>query len=285
MPLGVIHCPACAGPPRPWRPEVSVCRRCGSSFRELTREAFDPQSHYAGYYEGAPELSALTAARLEAWAKALLPYRRLGRVLEVGCGKGHFLAAAQAAGFEAWGTEVSSSGLQALRERGLQVLPGELPELSLPAEHFDAVILFEVIEHLPDPTRYLTECHRVVREGGALLITTPNFDSLSRRILGERWRVVDPEHLVLFTSRGLRMAFERAGFCVRALSSRNLEPTEILRGLRGGPRRPTEQRQAKVDACRAALEARPALRALKNVANGVLGRLGAGDTLEAMAER
>jgi len=281
----VSRCPACTGPPRPWRPEIGVCRRCGTSFRERIPEAPDRQSHYAGYYEDAPELSALTAARLEAGAKALLPYRRLGRVLEVGCGAGHFLAAAQAAGFEAWGTEVSSSGLQRLRDKGLHVLAGELPELSLPPAHFDAVVLFEVIEHLPDPTRYLTECHRLLREGGALLLTTPNFDSLSRRLLGERWRVVDPEHLVLFTSRGLRVALERAGLRVRAISSRNLDPIEILRGLSREPPRPAGQRQAKVDACRSALAARPGLRAVKEAVNGVLGWLAAGDTLEARAER
>jgi hypothetical protein len=133
--------------------------------------------------------------------------------------------------------------------------------------------------------RHLTECHRVLREGGALLLTTPNFGSLSRRLLGPRWRVVDPEHLVLFTSRGLRTALERAGFRVQSLSSRNLDPTELLRGLRREPHQSTEARQARVDACRSAFAHRPWLRSIRGGANGVLRRLEMGDTMEARAER
>jgi len=278
-------CPACGGSPRPWRPGIEVCARCGSAVRGWVPDARERQTHYSGYHEEAPGLSPLTRDRLAAWAEALLPHRRLGRLLEVGCGVGHFLEAARAVGFDAWGTEVSSSGLQKLRERGLHALPGELPDLGLPVAHFDAVVLFEVIEHLPDPSRYLSECHRVLREGGVLLLTTPNFDSLSRRLLGERWRVVDPEHLVLFTSRGLRVALERAHFRVRDLSSRNLDPTEVLRGLRREPPRPTAERQAEIDACRSALAGRPGLRTVKAAANAVLRWLSAGDTLEAWAGR
>jgi len=229
-------------------------------------------------------VSSLTAAKLESWAQSLLPYRKSGRILEVGCGDGHFLAAAQAAGFEAWGTEISSSGLQRLEKRGLRVLAGDLTDLGLPPGHFDAVVLFEVLEHLADPVGHLMECHRVLREGGALVLTTPNFGSLSRRLLGERWRVVDPEHLVLFTSRGLRTALERAGFRVQALWSRNLDPTEILRVLRGIPPRPTDQRQSGVDACRSAFASRPGLRVIKGGVNGALRLLALGDTLEARAE-
>lgn len=285
MPDAVSACPACAGPPGPWRPGVDVCRRCGTSFRTRVPEARERHSYYSGYYEDAPEVSPLTTARLEFWAQSLLPYRRHGRLLEVGCGDGHFLAAAQAAGFEAWGTEISSSGLQRLAKRGLRALAGDLTELELPPGHFDAVVLFEVLEHLADPVHHLTECHRVLREGGALVLTTPNFGSLSRRLLGARWRVVDPEHLVLFTGRGLRISLERAGFRLRALCSRNLDPTEILRAVRGEPPPPTERRQSGVDACRSAFATRPWLRAVRGVGNTALRLLALGDTLEARAER
>jgi SAM-dependent methyltransferase len=285
MPRAVSACPACAGRPRPWHPGVAVCRRCGTSFRGRVPEAPERQSHYSDYYDDAPEVSPLTTARLRSLAQSLLLYHSKGRLLEVGCGDGHFLAAALDAGFDAWGTEISSSGLQRLTKRGLHVLGGDLTELDLPAGHFDAVVLFEVIEHLPDPVRHLTECHRVLRKGGALLLTTPNFSSLSRRLLGERWRVVDPEHLVLFTSRGLRVALERAGFRVQALWSRNFDPTEIVRVVRGESSRSAERRQSGVDACRSVFANRPWLRGVRDGVNGALRLLAMGDTLEARAER
>jgi SAM-dependent methyltransferase len=278
-------CPACGGGLRAWRPGSSVCASCGSSCRERIPDRLERDSHYAGYYEASPELSPLTTARLGEWARLLLPYKKTGRILEVGCGVGHFLAAATAEGFEAWGTEISTSGLSRLKERGFHVLSGALADLALPAEHFDSVVLFEVLEHVEDPGRYLAESRRVLRDGGLLLLTTPNFGSLSRRLLAERWRIVDPEHLVLFTGRGLRLALKRAGFRPLRVWSRNIDPTEIVRGLKRRSLRGGEERQRQIDACRATLASRPWLRTLKGVANGALRVLALGDTLEAWAER
>ncbi len=280
-----MTCPACGGTVRRWRSDIGVCRECGSSSRAAAGNHAVQESHYAGYYEVIPPLSALTVERLDQWALSLVPYRRTGRLLEVGCGAGHFLAAAARHGFEAWGTEISRSGIALLEGRGLRVLAGALPELDLPDQHFDAVVLFEVLEHLEDPGRYLCECARIVRPGGGLLVTTPNFGSLSRRLLGERWRVVDPEHLVLFTARGLGAALERSGFRCLSLASRNVDPTELLRGLRRHPVRGTDDRQARVDACRQALASRPALATARDAVNRVLRGLSLGDTLEARAER
>jgi SAM-dependent methyltransferase len=281
----MTSCPACRGPLRDWRPDIYVCRECGTSSRKELAARPTKVSPYECYYDSVPELSPLTVKRLDAWTRSLLAYKKTGRLLEVGCGVGHFLASANAAGFEAWGTEISASGLARLRERGFRVLNGALPSLSLPSGHFDAVVLFEVLEHLEDPQAYLAESRRVLRDGGVLLLTTPNFASLSRRLLGDRWRVVDPEHLVLFTRRGLRRALERAGFKVLNVWSRNVDLTEIARCLRRQPIRGGEERQKQVDACRATLASSPWLHSLKGAANRALRLLALGDTLEAWAER
>jgi 2-polyprenyl-3-methyl-5-hydroxy-6-metoxy-1,4-benzoquinol methylase len=247
-------------------------------------DASERQSHYAGYYDAVAPLSPLTTVRLDAWARWLLPYKKTGRLLEVGCGAGHFLAAAQRAGFEAWGTEISQSGLVRLKEQGFHVLAGALPELALPSHHFDAVVLFEVLEHLEDPQAYLVECRRILRAGGVVLLTTPNFGSLSQRLLAERWRVVDPEHLVLFTKQGLRHVLKRTGFKPIALGSRNVDLGELVRGLRREPRPQGLDRQARLDACRETLASRASLRLARDLANGILRLLSLGDTLEARAE-
>jgi SAM-dependent methyltransferase len=278
------ECPACGGRLRPWRGAVQVCHTCGTSARPAVPAIADRDAHYADYHDAVPELSPLTVQRLTAWATELVGSRRTGRLLEVGCGAGHFLRAASTAGFEASGTEVSASALAHLRKEGFQVFEGDLPSLRLPEASFDAVVLFEVIEHLPDPLVYLAEARRLLRVGGVLLLTTPNFDSLSRRLLSERWRVLDPEHLVLFTTDGLRRAFGRVGLQVSRIESRNVDPLEIVRGLRGREGYGSE-RQGRVDACRAAVATRPWLRSLKSGINGGLRLLRMGDTLEVWASR
>jgi SAM-dependent methyltransferase len=278
-------CTACSGALRSWRPGVGVCRDCGTSCREGVSGAPERESHYAGYYDVVPALSPLTSMRIDAWVQSLVPYRRTGRILEVGCGAGHFLAGAAEAGFESWGTEISASGLARLEGRGFQVLAGALPSLALPTMSFDAVVMFEVLEHLDDPVAYLIEARRVLREGGLILLTTPNFNSLSRRVLGDRWRVVDPEHLTLFTTGGLQQALKRAGFRPLAVSSRNVDPTEIIRGLKRRPIRGGGERQVQVDALRQTVASRPSLRLAKDALNSVLRILAMGDTLEARALR
>jgi 2-polyprenyl-3-methyl-5-hydroxy-6-metoxy-1,4-benzoquinol methylase len=280
-----MACPACAGRLSPWRGGISTCSRCGTATREQAPGGHALQEHYAHYHDRSPEPSPLTTARLREWAESLLPYRRTTRVLEVGCGAGHFLRAAAAAGFEAWGTEIAASSVARLREEGLTVHEGDLVDLALPPGHFDAVVLFEVLEHLPSPLACLSECRRVLREGGLLFLTTPNFGSLSRRLLGEGWRVVDPEHLVLFTPRGLREIVRCAGFRTVSLSSRNIDPVEVLRRFRRRPRLDTEDRQGRVDVLREGMARRPLLRGAKAVANAALRWTGLGDTLEARAER
>lgn len=279
-----FDCPACGGVLHPWRGGIRVCRTCGTSARLPVTAVSDPRAHYADYYDTVPVLSPLTAQRLEEWAADLARAKQTGRLLEVGCGTGHFLRAAAAAGFEASGTEVSASAIARLRKEGFHVLEGDLPSLGLAEASFDAVVLFEVIEHLADPLTYLAEARRLLRAGGVLLLTTPNFDSLSRRLLAERWRVVDPEHLVLFTTDGLRRALHRVDLHVSRIESRNLDPLEIARGLRRAEGFGAE-RQERVDACRAVLASRPWLRGLKRGLNAGLRRLRLGDTLEAWAQR
>jgi SAM-dependent methyltransferase len=285
MPEPLSVCVACAGRLREWRDGIAVCASCGTSHRPAAATAPELEQHYADYYDVVPDLSPLTELRLSSWAESLLPYRSTGRILEVGCGVGHFLTAARKVGFETWGTEISSSALTRLQALGFDVRRGDLPDLRLPDEHFDAVVLFEVIEHLPDPGRYLQECRRLLRPGGLLLLTTPNFDSLSRRLLGARWRVVDPEHLVLMTPRGMQALLQRTGFATVSLSTRNIDPVEVLRVLRGGTTLATGDRQQRVDACRSALTTNKALHVAKRAANGVLSALAMGDTLEARAIR
>ena len=278
-------CPACNCPVYPWRPNVYVCRSCGTSTRNGGGEIALPDEHYASYYEDVAPLSQPTQVRLEEWGRTLERYRDIGRVLEVGCGAGHFLETVKVRGFEPWGTEVSDSAFKLLQNRGFRVLKGDLLSHSLPSSHFDAVALFEVIEHLENPSEYLAECRRLLRQGGVLLLTTPNFKSLSRRLLKDRWRVLQPEHRVVFSSRGIFRVLERVGLTVISVSSRSIDPFEVFRAFRGRPVTGGKDRQLKLDAFRSALTSRPLLRGMKKLTDGLLGFWKIGDTLVVWAER
>ena len=87
----------------------------------------------------------------------------------------------------------------------------------------DIVTLFEVIEHLADPVKFLKRAEEVVKPGGLVYLTTPNYDSLDRRILGVTWPVIHREHLSYFTPETLHsMLRENTGFHVLHSETRNV---------------------------------------------------------------
>jgi SAM-dependent methyltransferase len=152
------------------------------------------------------------------WVERAAPAR--GRVLDVGCGRGLLLRAFQRHGWEVRGTEFSDGAARYPREMlGLTVDVGSLEDLALPAAHFDAVTLWHVLEHVPDPRVTLAEAHRLLKPGGALLVGVPNFGGWEARFARGRWFHLDvPRHLTHLTRATLTQALTAAGFRERAWS-------------------------------------------------------------------
>jgi SAM-dependent methyltransferase len=134
------------------------------------------------------------------------------RVLDVGCGSGADLARLRDLGWSTEGLEFDHRAAEAARLRGLHVREGELSAQRYPSQTFDAVILSHVIEHVHDPVDLLSECSRILRPGGKVVILTPNADSLGHRYFGKHWRGLEvPRHLMIFTSGALGAVVTRAG--------------------------------------------------------------------------
>ena len=143
------------------------------------------------------------------------------RLLDVGCATGAFLEVAREAGWRGEGVDISEYALSRAQEKGFDVHRGTLPGVLLPAESYDLLTLWDVIEHVPDPTATLAECRRALRPGGILAISTPDAGSLLARVLRGRWlgfRSLD-EHLYFFSRRTLSAMLAEAGFEVREIRS------------------------------------------------------------------
>ncbi len=159
---------------------------------------------------------------LQARLAFLLEHAQPGaRVLDVGCGEGWFTAALARAGREAVGIDVAQEPLRRARER-----EGELDVRLVPAEgpwpledvSFDVVWAGEVIEHVADTAGWLSEVRRVLRSGGALALSTPAHEPLTRLALGLSGRAFrahfDPrsDHLRFYTPRTMVALLEDFGF-------------------------------------------------------------------------
>jgi 2-polyprenyl-3-methyl-5-hydroxy-6-metoxy-1,4-benzoquinol methylase len=137
-----------------------------------------------------------------------------GRMLEIGCGRGERLAHFRDLGWEVTGQEVDTKAVAHVKAmRGLDVLCGELTSLGLKSEQFDIIIMSHVLEHVPNIKQMLSECFRLLKCGGRLIITTPNADSLGHKKFGENWRGLEPpRHLQIFSKNNLQAALLQHNF-------------------------------------------------------------------------
>jgi SAM-dependent methyltransferase len=146
-----------------------------------------------------------------------LPARPGGRLLDVGCGDGAFVAAAAQRGWHAEGLEPDPAAVAGARAQGLAIQQGTLKELAArePGQRYDAITLSHVVEHMHDPEGELASAFALLRPGGLLWIATPNLDSLGHRRFGIDWLGLDPpRHLVIFTPDSLAGLLARIGFTV-----------------------------------------------------------------------
>jgi 2-polyprenyl-3-methyl-5-hydroxy-6-metoxy-1,4-benzoquinol methylase len=136
------------------------------------------------------------------------------RLVEIGCGAGFFLKAAERLGWTVSGIELSEDGSRFAREQlGLRVSREPAEGMTVAPGAFDAAALFDTIEHLFDPGAVLRAVARALVPGGCLIVGTPNFGALSRYLLGPSWAVLSPlEHTYYFEERTLARLLEASGF-------------------------------------------------------------------------
>lgn len=148
------------------------------------------------------------------------------RLLDVGCSSGAFLNTAVKLGFRAEGVEPAPKAAATAQAAGLKVHQGLLQEAGYADGQFDAITLFEVIEHLQQPLELLHECQRILRPGGILLIGTGNAASWSMAAMGARWEYLDIAkhggHVSFFSPGSIASLAQRGGFSVAAVHTRGV---------------------------------------------------------------
>ena len=154
----------------------------------------------------------VTAEAVLAHLERHVPRRRL---LDLGCWVGFLMAEARERGWDVTGVEPSQFASDYARSRlGLDVVTGDLLDAPLPEGSFDAVVLGDVIEHLPDPGAALDRIAALLAPGGVLCLMVPDAGSRIARALGARWWSVIPTHVQYFTRASLRHLLERHGYRV-----------------------------------------------------------------------
>ena len=138
-----------------------------------------------------------------------------GSLLDLGCGAGLFCRVASRAGWKAVGYDAWPEAVEYGRSHWkleLNVLDAD--KWSAIEGEYDAVVLWDTIEHLPQPGTLLTDLRKKLKTGGVLAISTPDYGSLSRRVLGGAWHFFERHHLIFFSRPVLGRALEDRGYSV-----------------------------------------------------------------------
>jgi SAM-dependent methyltransferase len=234
----LANCPICDG--TEFRPKLTVedttvshekflivqCAGCGFQFTNPRPSAAEighyyESDAYVSHNSGAGGLinraykvaRFFTMRRKVSQLNALAPRR--GKLLDYGCGTGHFLAAAKKAGWQIAGLEPNARARAEASERVGQVV-GQESLVSFMPGTFDAITLWHVLEHVHTLNETLTQLINLLKPDGVLLVAVPNVESLDAQHYREQWAAYDlPRHLYHFAPSTMSRLLAKHGLTVR----------------------------------------------------------------------
>ena len=164
-------------------------------------------SEYLNYLEDKPALQKNFKAR----TRALLKYSTGGKLFEIGCAYGFFLEFAQRH-WKVEGCDISAAACEEARRQGYNVTCGDFLHLPLKEEEYDAVALWDTIEHLARPDLYMQKASRLLKRGGIVCATTGDLGSTMARMRKHRWRLIHPPtHLYYFDRKSMERLMLKNG--------------------------------------------------------------------------
>jgi 2-polyprenyl-3-methyl-5-hydroxy-6-metoxy-1,4-benzoquinol methylase len=197
-------------------PQIVRCLQCGHVYANPRWEAEQLVGAYAAVEDAlyVREQAARRRTfehhlhRLESFRSVSSP----GTLLDVGAYTGVFLEVAEARGWKALGVEPSRWAAEVARSRGLDVVEGTLEARELQGRQFDAVTMWDVIEHVVDPADELVRTYELLAEGGVIAVHTMDINSLFARLMGRRWPWLMDMHVHYFSRDSLTRLLERTGY-------------------------------------------------------------------------
>lgn len=192
--------------------DIYQCASCGLAFTHPQPTSLDEQ-YDSSYFDLYRRRHAFRVKRGDNRLRRIELLREPGRLLDVGCSLGYFVEAASARGWQASGVEISPYAAEEARDLGLDVKTGILEHAGYPDGAFDCVTMWDVLEHVPDPTKHMLEIRRILAPGGLVVIGTPNLAHIAFRRKRANWRHLKPrEHIFYFQRDSIAGLLEKTGF-------------------------------------------------------------------------
>lgn len=195
--------------------QVVKCPSCGLSYvnpRIISKKVINSYSEaddslYASQAEGRINTFKESLNFIEKYSP------KKGKILDVGAAAGFFLKVAKNSGWTTHGVEPSKWSVNfANKNYKVNVFQGVLKDAKFKDNFFDVVTMWDVLEHVPNPTEELNEIYRVLKPGGLLVINYPDFGTPLAKLAGAKWWFLLSVHLFYFDKSSMTKILSKCGF-------------------------------------------------------------------------
>jgi ubiquinone/menaquinone biosynthesis C-methylase UbiE len=190
-----------------WKNEkiyVYQCKNCKVAFTFPVLKDKDLQTIYSNDY---PTYSPIfdSSFSIRERIERISRLKKVGRILDIGCGRGDFLVKMREKNWEVYGIDVSKSAIEMCRKKIENAYLGKLEDIKFKSNFFDVIILWSTLEHIRTPLQLFEEIRRILKVNGLIVIYTPNIESFNARFYREKWYLmVPPEHLFYYSPQALK---------------------------------------------------------------------------------
>lgn len=149
-------------------------------------------------------------------SRFLKRYKKSGKLLDIGCGTGHFIAEMQKNGYDVYGVEVSENAKNFIPESlKNRIYDRNLEDCGFAANTFDIITMFQSLEHVHNLDRLLEEARRLLKPDGVMYLSVPNSGFIEYRLFRPYAYTLDvPRHLYFFTKQTLQKLLLKKGFVI-----------------------------------------------------------------------
>lgn len=195
------------------------CRECGLVYTNPRPSPKSIFNYYPKDYEYHENRDIRFLEKLYYKYFRKIPSLKVGRILDVGCGNGNYLAFLREKGWSCYGTEVNDFAISWMTDHlGLKILKGELYNIAFPEEYFDVITFWGSLEHTSDPFKVLERTYKLLKPGGKVIIWLNNIESFEARLFKRYWHHLEvPTHYYQFSPGTLTKMLMRNNFKIERL--------------------------------------------------------------------
>lgn len=201
------------------------CRVCGfirahDKYFKIDPVKFYRQSYFNSEYGNYAKEEVALEKNFRDRIKRIRKYKTRGKLLEIGCAYGYFLKNAQKY-YKCFGIDLNPNVTRVTKENTkAKILTGDFLTRKFQKNYFDIICMFDTIEHLKYPERYLKKMYETLKPGGIVVIETGDIGSLIAKLQGRSWRLVMlPDHLQYFTKSSLTQLLTNSGFKTKLINT------------------------------------------------------------------